>query len=367
MLLNFIRWFKKNTNHSCDIFLCAGGILEKEFGKAGNTIFYYTTPRLVSAFKPFINRIFPKYSKSKIKNQKIKSFKYDLIYSNTIASASALLDILKYLHVPVILHVHELEMAIDLYCDRKKFDSVKDKVDRFIAVSEIVRQNLIHNHGIPEEKIALVHEFAVSSPSRFSNREGLLKELGIPADAFVVGGAGTIEWRKGADLFVQVAKQVTAQETPGKPVYFLWIGGHFEDRFLRQIQYDAETAGLGERVIFAGAKPNPADWFDVFDLFLLSSREDPFPVVSLETGQMGKPIICFDKNVGSAEFIDRSCGAVVPYLDVEAMAYAVLSFYRDTEKLASASKAIVERTTPFRLENQAPKIADLIESTIKKH
>ncbi|MBK6621192.1 MAG: glycosyltransferase [Saprospirales bacterium] len=294
--------------------------------------------------------------------REIRDQKYDLIYANTIASSDVLHDLLQEIDAPLILHVHELEMAINLYCDRKKFDLVKNRVNTFIAVSEVVRQNLIANHSIPEEKIALVHEFAVACPTLHSDRETLLRELGIPSNAFVVGGAGTIEWRKGADLFVQVAGRVQSQESYDRPVFFLWIGGHAEEHYLRQIRYDIKTAGLSERVVLPGSKPNPADYFNLFDLFLLPSREDPFPLVSLETGQMGKPIICFDKQVGSTEFIDEHCGAVVPYLGVEAMAEAVLSFYRDPEKLESAGKAIIKKTEPFRIENQGPKILEIIQS-----
>lgn len=39
----------------------------------------------------------------------------------------------------------------------------------------------------------------------------------------MVVGAGTVDWRKGADLFVQLAREV--RRTTREPVHFVWVGG----------------------------------------------------------------------------------------------------------------------------------------------
>ena len=60
------------------------------------------------------------------------------------------------------------------------------------------------------------------------------------------------------------------------------------------------------------------------DIFLLTSREDPFPLAAIDAGILGMPIFCFDKATGIAEVVDSSF--VVPYLDVEEMANRILAF-----------------------------------------
>ena len=110
-----------------------------------------------------------------------------------------------------------------------------------------------------------------------------------------------------------------------------------EDRFVRQI----EDSGLAAHVTFLGPKPNPRDWFRAGDVFLLPSREDPFPLVCLEAAEAGMPVVCFAEAGGMPDFVEDDAGFVVPYLDVEAMAEAVdPELYRNrAEELTSKASS----------------------------
>jgi glycosyltransferase involved in cell wall biosynthesis len=65
------------------------------------------------------------------------------------------------------------------------------------------------------------------------------------------------------------------------------------------------------------------------DLFLLPSREDPYPLVNVAALGCGVPVIAFDGAGGAPEAIGTDGGAVVPYLDVSAMADATLRLMSD--------------------------------------
>lgn len=364
ILLQFLRWLKSNKDLRFDILIRRNGPLDREFQLIAKT-YNWNTPlpfdHIASRFLHYLTKKIKKSSQDKFL-KKLKKGDYSLIYANTIACSDILVPIIDKSPMPVIMHIHELEMGINLYCDSQKFKKIKHQISQFIAVSETVRKNLIEKHEIPEEKISLVHEFAQPFMKPQKSKEQLLKELKIPQNAFIIGGAGTIEWRKGVDLFVQAANLIRAAEKSEKPIYFLWVGGYFEDRFFQQILHDVETAGLKDRLLFAGPQENPIDYYNVFDLFLLTSREDPFPLVVIESGQLGNPIICFDKNVGSAEFIDSSCGGVIPYLNVGVMANTTLSFYENPEKMSLARREIRMRTSNYTIDEQGPKLLDIINS-----
>ena len=77
---------------------------------------------------------------------------------------------------------------------------------------------------------------------------------------------------------------------------------------------------MTDAVHFVGELENPHPLLNACDLFCLPSREDPFPLVMLEAGALGKPMVCFDGAGGAKEFAARGAGIVVPYLDVPAMA-----------------------------------------------
>src|SRR5205085_3590832 len=94
----------------------------------------------------------------------------------------------------------------------------------------------------------------------------------------------------------------------------------------------AESEGVGKQVRFIGEVSNALPFMIASDIFLLPSREDPFPLVCLESADCGVPIICFAEAGGMPEFVGSTCGAVVPYLDVDAMTNQLSSFIQNEKK-----------------------------------
>ena len=88
---------------------------------------------------------------------------------------------------------------------------------------------------------------------------------------------------------------------------------------------------LVDHVRFLGEAQDARSYFAAGDLFLLTSREDPFPLVCLEAADCGLPIVCFDKAGGMPDFVQDDAGYVVPFEDTKAMAekLIVLCFNRD--------------------------------------
>ena len=142
--------------------------------------------------------------------------------------------------------------------------------------------------------------------------------LGIPHDAFVVGSSGTLDWRKGVDLIPQIAR--LTKQYSSKPVYFLWIGGSLDKIGMDKLMYDVEKLGVSNLVKFVDYD---LKYFSVLDAFLLSSREDPFPLVCLQAASFGKPVLCFDHAGGMPEFVGDECGFVITYLDIEKVAMKI--------------------------------------------
>jgi glycosyltransferase involved in cell wall biosynthesis len=80
------------------------------------------------------------------------------------------------------------------------------------------------------------------------------------------------------------------------------------------------------------------------DCFVLPSREDPCPLVVLEAAATGLPIVCFKGSGGAADFVGADAGVAVPYLDIHAMAQAILELQKSPElrrRLGSTAMARV--------------------------
>ena len=168
----------------------------------------------------------------------------------------------------------------------------------FIAASDAVRQFLISQAGVADSQIELVYEFPVSPPlpqaEALAARRSLRGQLGIADTTPVFGMCGTADWRKGADLFVLLAKEM--QRRRGRQFMALWLGGSPSDH--GRVNHDIRAARLNEVCRFLPATPEPQAFFAALDVFSLTSREDAFPVAMLEAAAAGLPVVCFRQSGG---------------------------------------------------------------------
>jgi glycosyltransferase involved in cell wall biosynthesis len=234
-----------------------------------------------------------------------------------------------------------------------------------------VRDYLLDRWGVAESKVSVVHEFISLEQERLDRRDArkrVRESLGLSDDDILVGSCGTLDWRKGADLFLQMASLVPAHSQARKiHIHFLWVGADLTSLDYWKFNQDAAMAGLREKITVVGSTSRPQDFLAAMDIFALTSREDPFPLVMLEAASMSLPLICFDSSGGGPEFAERDAGLIAPYLDVGAFATHILALAADAgarSRLGANSRGkLLERYT---LEHQAPKLYDVITALALK-
>jgi glycosyltransferase involved in cell wall biosynthesis len=321
LLLRFLRLLiDKKDEFRFSVLLKDGGIIEEDFKMIAPV--YFWKQNLYSRKRALMNKLIGKITANKLAHndilENLKKQKFDLIISNTVTNGDILSD-LKALNCPIITYVHELEMGIQQYTLPEYFQNVVKMSNGFIACGEAVKQNLIVNHQINAEKIkvlpSLLPESALSFEVDIEKNIELKNQYGIPENAFLIGGIGTVDLRKGVDVFLQVARKLKNR----KDIYFLWLGGQNTETDYKLFQIDKNRLGL-DQVIFQTSVTNPLDFMSIFDVFFISSREDPYPLVVLEAATLSKPIICFDKAGGAKDFVENDSGCIIEYLDVEKVA-----------------------------------------------
>jgi glycosyltransferase involved in cell wall biosynthesis len=264
---------------------------------------------------------------------------------------------------PVVSWVHELDYASRAATRQQELRTTLLLSDRFIACSHAVSTFLQGSHAIDAGRINVVHEFvqAETVASR-SSRAGaeLRRSLRIPDKARVVGAAGTVELRKGVDLFMDVARRVLAAPR-SVDARFLWVGG--SGTTLDLFRADIAKAGLSSKIFFVGERRDAPDCFNAFDVFALPSREDPYPLVMLESAALAKPTVCFLGNGGAPEFVEDDAGICVPPGGVEAFASAVEALLVDDARRrrygARARQKALER---HDVTVAAPQVLKVIQS-----
>lgn len=276
----------------------------------------------------------------------------DLVLVNTVTSGHwfGQLEIPKT--TPVITFVHELAMSVRMYTRPEELRYLLDHTTHMLAVSKATASYYVESHGFDPAKITLftlidtptLQQNVIKAQQANQNvgaGGGLMRQLGIPPGAIVVGGCGNAEWRKGNDLFVNLARLVT-NLAPAMPIYFVWIGmakGAYRD----ELWLDVQKAWLTERVHFLEPTPDVLQYMSQFNMFALTSREDPYPLVVLEVGLCGVPVICFAGAGGSPELIEADAGVVVPYLHLDGMAQTIVTLAGDPDQVKQLGARLREK------------------------
>jgi glycosyltransferase involved in cell wall biosynthesis len=131
---------------------------------------------------------------------------------------------------------------------------------------------------------------------------------------------------------------------------------------MRELQTDIARSGLQEMTFVFPPAATLTAWMRRADVFALLSREDSFPVVALEAGAAGKPVLCFEGTGGAADMIAASGGGwVFPYLDVRQIAETLESVTPD-EIAARGAKIKAHVDENHRYE----RVMERLEGRVKK-
>jgi len=234
------------------------------------------------------------------------------VYVNSIVSYEYAFEA-KRRGIPTIMHVHEIGAAFDRAVDKNYHAVFKNCADTFIAASHATRDYLVEHMGCAPESVEVMHEFvdsaAVRSLATRKKRINVERELGISSDEKLIVAIGTFDRRKGADLF---AKAAIKARKDGLRARFAWIGRgpHPYEGLIETLR------DCGDALIHIPETPNPFPYLARADVFVLPSREDPFPLVVLEAMALGVPVIAFERSGGAREALADGVGELVAEFSV---------------------------------------------------
>lgn len=312
VLLSLMSWLKDNTNINFSILVGASGPWNKKFTDIAPTFFFD---------QPYTGEDIRKFCGDHVQS----------VYINTIAAASYA-KALEFLHAEYITHVHEMENVFKVFDN--EVNILKDICKKYIAVSP----------GSVDSLNKRFSDIELEFLKPFINKYVEVESTEHPAaNKKIIFGCGAVEMRKGFDIFCNVAK--TLKEQGINNIEMHWIGSDIgKDLNAKKTINEFDVVDI---VKFIGPKANPRDYFKHGDAFLLTSREDPYPLVCMEAAEFNLPVVCFDGEAGGMHtFVEEDAGIVVPYLDVEAMSNAINTLITNESaclKMGKAAKLKVEK------------------------
>lgn len=332
LLLNLFRLLIENGIVDVQFVIRRDGPLVKEYKKLAPVIVlksqdYGRTKNVVLRLKNFI------LHKIRLCIVLFKAVFCDYFFFNTVVNGK-LLRWLPYRRKPVVTYIHELQNVIDLYLKQKDADLPLSASNFFAYPSDVTKAVLKNNYQVPEHKLRkLFYYFPFSiedfdSTIAFNKRREFRQKFDLAENDFVVGAMGTINERKGADLFVDVCGRTVAINSKIK---FVWIGRFENSEYASEIKDIIQEKGLEKNLIFAGPLGHSLYNFSLFDIFFLSSREDTYPLVVLEAAMMKLPTICFSGSGGIIEFVGNDAGWTINGFSTISVANKILELRENEE------------------------------------
>lgn len=271
-------------------------------------------------------------------------FKYAIVNSS---ESRALIEPCAAHRIPIVFLLHEF--ATYVYA-RDELRAAFDRASEIVFPARLVAESSLKIHPALQNRPLRILPQGMSmlpgtGKTQAAGLHPTLQALAASKSQGVklVLGAGTVEFRKGVDLFLATAMRVCRADTSFR---FLWVGHGYrpsEDMvYSVYLREHMERAGLVDRVIFLDQQPDLEPVYALADMFLLSSRLDPMPNVTIDAAHRGIPIICFDQASGMADILKSdpiTAAGVVDYLDAAMAAEAILSLGRDPAALREVAAA----------------------------
>ncbi|MBA7674568.1 D-inositol-3-phosphate glycosyltransferase [subsurface metagenome] len=215
-------------------------------------------------------------------------------------------------------------------------------VDRFIVVSEALRDRLIKKHKIPSRKVVKicngieVEEFRKSLVSTNKIRE----EFNIKPDVQLVGTIGRLVYQKGLPYFIQAIKQMLKGSfRVGSKIKFLIVG---EGILRNRLEKLVKRLGIENKVVFAGFRKDVKGILSTLDILVLPSILEGQPIIILEAMAMEKPIVATNIEGVNEIIKDGVTGMLVPSKDSCALAEAIIYLLRENKKAQEIGKTARE-------------------------
>jgi len=346
LTLNIFKTLKAQFGIDVKCILLSGGPLIEEYKKIGPT---YCADGNLETFSEILREL-----------------KSTADYSHAICNTTVTGLCTKYLKeqgMKVISLVHELPTLIKEYSLENHVTSIKDNTDKVIFAADFVKSSFETLSGVlGEQAIVMPQGIYQELEPNDKSRTLLRQKLNIPKTSKVVINSGYADLRKGFDIFIQIAKKCIELDST---FHFVWLG-NVHPLLDNWILKDIENTSIAKHVHVVPFTKEISLYLQGSDAFAMTSREDPFPSVVLESLALGTPVVGFEGGGGFTEALSEEfCGEVVAMADTSAFAAAICRQISkdDIESAVLRSEMAVEK---YDWSNYVFSLVELLMPEIKR-
>jgi glycosyltransferase involved in cell wall biosynthesis len=237
-------------------------------------------------------------------------------------------------------------------------------VDHFVAVSRANQRHLTERKGCRSERIVQIHNgrdlqaFSPDPDARARTRAS----LGVAADEVLIAHIGRLTEQKGHRHLLD-AYTVVRDQVPGARMVFVGDGDLRID-----LERLVDERGWAGDVFFAGYQAAPRGFLAAADIVVLPSLFEGLPLVAVEAGAMGRPMVATDVDGTPEVVLDGITGLLVPPGNPGRLASALIELAVDParrQRMGAAARAfVVER---FGIEHHVAQHAAFYTKLVARH
>jgi glycosyltransferase involved in cell wall biosynthesis len=241
-----------------------------------------------------------------------------------------------------------------------------------VCTSEAVQRELVERFGLAREKTTVLpNGVDVRGFPEFSSEEKARARasLGVADDELLLINVGRIDVQKGQDLLIEAFRGVPSR----RRLKLVLVGGvsrggnaHRMQVFYGKIRERVATAGLADRVIFAGWREDVPLLLSAADCYVHAARWEGWPLVLIEAMAARLPVISTNCAGRPHGFEDGVHGMIVPSGQVEPLQSAMQDLIQVSEvsrtRMGAAARRLAE--THYDIRALSRRFVKVVEETM---
>ncbi len=199
--------------------------------------------------------------------------------------------------------------------------------DAAIAISPMVRQHLINDHGLPEKQAVLIQngvDIEQFVPVSAQEKSIYRRQLNFP-DGPLIGMVGRFCYVKGQHVAVEAMVSIV-EKIPGAKLVLVGTG-----RSEEEIRKQVNDMGLSGSVFFLDVAVQSGKVYPCFDCFVMPSLQEGLGLALMEAQACGLAVVASRAGGLTGLIIDGQTGLFVEPGNAKQLAEAALRILSDQE------------------------------------
>lgn len=283
-------------------------------------------------------------------NRFLKENQIDVIQAHTSHGLGLAIFSAMGTEIPVIA-----TRRVDFHLRRNPFSRWKYKrASRIIAISNGVKRILMEDK-IPEEKIVVIRD-GIDFKRYEKIRPFRKREFGISESTAVIGQVAALVGHKDQATFIR-AIALLKNDIPDLKAFIIGEG-----ELRRSLERQIDTLGLRQTILLLGFKKDVLNYFSLFDVFCLSSKEEGLGTSILDAMALGVPVVATETGGIPEAVIDGVTGYLAKPRDPRSLAQTLLKAIRDHGKNQAILDQAKEKAREFDIAHTTSQTLALYEA-----